>query len=81
MKKKPNEKLELDFMNPKDCRRFMRGFRLPEGNAVDQVETESGKTIRIKDATDQQIVNIANQIYDRFYTKLEGCHFVEEQLH
>lgn len=73
--------LYFDLDKPSEARRFLKGYRNPQGGRLQWVKIKdpAGKTraVWIKDATDAEAVEIATQLYLEFYENNVGC-YVEE---
>jgi hypothetical protein len=75
-------KLDLDFNKPEDARRFLRGFRMPSGQPIMYVETVGGLKVVLDEATDEQAMQFADEIFSTLYSAPDSrCSFEEELLH
>jgi hypothetical protein len=72
--------LDLDFANPRDARKFFRGYHTENHSLVQFVVLENGARIAIDTATDDQVVAFASQIYHRLYLRGFG-YFKNQELH
>jgi hypothetical protein len=71
----------FDLRDPNDARRFMRGFRLPDGGMLSEITLDGKDDITIETATDEEIVRVAAQVYQELYEPdWSNCYF-EEFLH
>lgn len=70
---------EFDFNKPEDARRFLTGFRLPNGTQILYIENAKGQRIMLDKATDAQICQYASQIYEDFYMAkgAKPCYYEE----
>lgn len=75
------KKIKLDFNKPEDAKRFLRGFRMPNGAKITAVHLANGKEVLLREATDEQIMQYATQTYEDLYEP-EGskCYFEEETI-
>lgn len=72
---------ELDLTNPDHARRFLRGFRLPNGAKVLEVTLEDGRVVDLTTASDEQICMYASQIYTAMYAaRGSKCYYEEDPL-
>lgn len=62
-------KINLD--DPKDAKTFLRGVRI-EGKEITEIQVKSGKTIKIEDMNDSQLVFYAKEVYFDFCGGVEG---------
>lgn len=49
--------------SPKMCRDFLKSLRFgPQGSAITELTQADGKTISVDDATDEQVLQVANEL-------------------
>lgn len=62
---------ELNLDDPSDARFFMRGVRI-DGKHIEFVELEDGRTLKVEEMTDFQVVYYAKDIYFDYCGGVEG---------
>lgn len=72
--------LNFDFNRPDHARRFLKGFRMPNGAKIEFVQTKKGDRVSLIDATDDQITQYASQIYSDLYEPQGSPYYFEEEL-
>lgn len=62
-----------DLSKPKMCRHFLKNLRIgPEGAKIEFLQTEDGGKISIDEATDEQILQVANDIAEAMEMAKQG---------
>lgn len=62
-----DEEVGLDLSNPTDCKIYLDNFTLQteEGERkVTEFQTAGGRTLKVSDMNDSQLVQYANQLYN-----------------
>lgn len=68
--------ISMDLTDPAQARRFIAGFRMPQGQRVLYVTLADGSALELAKATDDQAVSCASQLYTTLYDK--GVGYFEE---
>lgn len=76
---KKKQPLKFDLSNASDARRFMRGFRMPNGARLEVVYLSNGTNLEVCLATDSEVMQIASQIYKELYQPCRGEHYYYEE--
>lgn len=68
----------FDFNNPEDARKFLTGFRMPNGSIILYIEDENGTRINLSEAADETVCIFASKIYADLYNKPGSRCYYEE---